>query len=69
MSALDIIMETNPWETVDDAIDKLISKRVLELHPDIKDDDLSDVLDDWGNRADAIDDLVSKLIKMRKELE
>lgn len=68
MNDLDLIMDTNPWESVDDSIDKLISKRILELNPKIPDGDLNEVLDDSDNRAEAVDDLILKLIKIKKEL-
>lgn len=64
--SFDRIIETNPWNTVDKEIDVLISKVVLQMNPEVLDDDLNDLLDDWDNRENAIDYLIDKLIKIKE---
>lgn len=65
-SNLDTIMSTNPWETVDQAIDHLIDKVVLQMNPQMLDDQLSDTLDDPDERDNAIEYLIDKLQKIKE---
>jgi hypothetical protein len=58
-------MASDPWRSIDQALESLIDKIVLEFNPETLDDDINDVLDDWDNRSDAIDYLIEKLQKMK----
>lgn len=55
---------SDPWRSIDDALESLIDKVVLELHPDTLDDDINDLLDEWDNRTEAMHYLIKKLLKM-----
>jgi nitrate/nitrite-specific signal transduction histidine kinase len=60
-------MASDPWRSIDQALESLIDKVVLELNPDTLDDNINDTLDDWDNRVEAIDYLVEKLQKQKAE--
>lgn len=59
-------MASDPWRTIDNSIESLIDKVVLEFNPQTLDDDIPDTLDDWDNRVEAIDYLIEKLSKIKK---
>lgn len=59
-------MASDPWRTIDNSLESLIDKVVLEFNPQTLDDDIPDTLDDWDNRAEAIDYLIEKLSKIKK---
>lgn len=60
-------MASDPWRTIDQATESLIDKVVVEFNPEVLDDDLPDVMDDWDERKNAIDYLIDKLSKMKEE--
>lgn len=67
MDVLDKVMDTYPWVTIDKTIDRMIDKVILEMNPQILDDELNDVLDDGDNRLDAINYLIEKLQKIKRD--
>lgn len=60
------VMASDPWRTIDNSLESLIDKVVLEFNPQTLDDDIPDTLDDWDNRVEAIDYLVEKLLKIKE---
>ena len=56
------ILKSDPWTSVDQALDNLIDKLILEVNPTVLDDDIPDLLDNWDNREMAIEVLIDKLI-------
>lgn len=58
---------SDPWRGVDESLESLIDKIVVEFNPEVLDDDLPDVMDDWDERLNAIDYLINKLLKMKEE--
>lgn len=60
------VMASDPWRTIDNSLESLIDKVVLEFNPQTLDDDIPDTLDDWDNRVEAIDYLIEKLSKIKK---
>lgn len=59
-------MASDPWRTIDQALESLIDKIVLELNQ-TTDENIARDLDEWDNRVDAIDYLIEKLQKMKAE--
>lgn len=60
------VMASDPWRTIDNSLESLIDKVVLEFNPQTLDDDIPDTLDDWDNRVEAIDYLIEKLQKAKE---
>lgn len=60
------VMASDPWRTIDNSLESLIDKVVLEFNPQTLDDDIPDTLDDWDNRVEAIDYLIEKLSKIKE---
>ena len=60
------LIKSNPWNSVEDSINELVDKIILEMNPQTLDDDIPDVLDDWDNRENAIEYLIEKLQKLLK---
>ena len=58
-------IKSDPWASVDDKINELIDKVILDFSPETLDDDIPDLLDDWDNRENAIEILIDKLQKMK----
>lgn len=59
------VIRANPWNSIDENLNELLDKIILEVHPNILDDDIPDTLDDWDNREMAIEYLIDKLTKMK----
>jgi hypothetical protein len=66
---LDRLILTEPWKTTDDLLENLIDKEVLVRNPQVLDDDLEDIMNDWGERIEAIDAIIYKLEAIKKELQ
>lgn len=60
-------MASDPWRTIDQSLESLIDKIVLELNPQTLDDQIDEVLNDWDNRKDSIEYLIEKLQKLLAE--
>lgn len=58
-------MASDPWRTIDDSLESLIDKVVLEMNPQLLDDQINEALDEWDNRETAIEILIDKLTKMK----
>lgn len=61
------IIQTNPWKDIDQSIEDLIDKTILEFNPEVLDDDIPDLLDDPDQQSEAIDYLIEKLKKLKEE--
>lgn len=59
------LIKSDPWTSLDDKLNEIIDKVILEFTPNTLDDDIPDVLDDWDNRENAIEILITKLQKMK----
>lgn len=59
------LIKSDPWTSLDDKLNEVIDKVILEFSPNTLDDDIPDVLDDWDNRENAIEILITKLQKMK----
>lgn len=60
-------MASDPWRTIDQSLESLIDKVILEMNPGLLDDQINDYLDDWDEREDAIKYLIEKLQKQLAE--
>lgn len=49
-------------------IENLINYAIMELNPELLDDDLPDANDDFDKRTEAIEYLIEKLVEAREEL-
>jgi hypothetical protein len=58
-------MASDPWRTIDNSLESLIDKVVLEMNPQLLDDQINEALEDWDNRETAIEILIDKLTKMK----
>lgn len=58
-------IKSDPWASVDTKIDELIDKVIFEFTPEMLDDDIPEQLDDWDNRVNAIEIIITKLEKMK----
>lgn len=61
------LMRTDPHLRIDDVIENLVDKVILELNPELFDDDMPDALNDFANRQEAIIYLLEKLMRLMEE--
>ena len=59
------VMNSDPWKSIDQSLEALLDKIILEFSPNTPDDDIPDLLDDWDNRENAIEILQTKLSRMK----
>lgn len=59
------VIKSDPWTNLDQKLNEVIDKVILDFTPNTPDDDIPDVLDDWDNRENAIEILIDKLQKMK----
>jgi len=61
-----IMTKTNPWNSIDKAMEELINIVIMELNPELLDDDYPDAFDQWDNIEEAILYIKDKLNKKLK---
>jgi hypothetical protein len=59
------LLATDPWSSVDQYMDRLIDKVIIEMNPETQtEEQLKSLLEDTDNRQNAIDWIISKLVKI-----
>ena len=62
------LIKSNPWNSVDTAINELLDKIIFEENPGVVDDDIPDMIDDPEQRKSAIKILQDRLSIMIGDL-